>query len=459
MPRGAHYDERMKDPARVKLPEHLDLLQLLGSDPELVVDVVEREGLAGPPFRVAIQVAESGPYGLFELDGPRVTCLAADSTIRDAHRVSHTRLSSVVAERQDRAARYEAAKRLTGEQSPAAALLRHVVDAGRAVSREDFYAFAWFAPVVGKILLGLYQQGLNANHVSVLNLRNRRRATRRAPKILAGYEARFFRLGTLAMTVALSGRRLIEAGELTAEDAYESLVADLMALGTLGAAVRSAWVAAKLGNAIVQTVKKRYQYAETGTDLVYAAGPLLAIAARHQNLRSEIRDVLRGPLPKLDPEHASVTRDIQEHIRQIAQQLPPKDKTDFQLLRARGFVQHQQLTARLPSDAPHRISHVEQMPAELACAVLADSIDPVLNDEAFRKYLLLAPLVALQEPESFYLPKELLTALGRRWTTADTIRLARMQTNCPDPVRAEPKPGRNEPCPCGSGKKYKLCHG
>ncbi|HET6611234.1 MAG TPA: YchJ family protein [Kofleriaceae bacterium] len=30
----------------------------------------------------------------------------------------------------------------------------------------------------------------------------------------------------------------------------------------------------------------------------------------------------------------------------------------------------------------------------------------------------------------------------------------------PKPVRrAEPKVGRNEPCPCGSGKKYKKCHG
>jgi hypothetical protein len=26
-------------------------------------------------------------------------------------------------------------------------------------------------------------------------------------------------------------------------------------------------------------------------------------------------------------------------------------------------------------------------------------------------------------------------------------------------VREEPKVGRNEPCPCGSGKKYKRCHG
>ena len=29
----------------------------------------------------------------------------------------------------------------------------------------------------------------------------------------------------------------------------------------------------------------------------------------------------------------------------------------------------------------------------------------------------------------------------------------------PAPVRAAPTVGRNAPCPCGSGKKYKRCHG
>ena len=29
-----------------------------------------------------------------------------------------------------------------------------------------------------------------------------------------------------------------------------------------------------------------------------------------------------------------------------------------------------------------------------------------------------------------------------------------------EPVRRDrPKVGRNDPCPCGSGKKYKKCHG
>ena len=29
----------------------------------------------------------------------------------------------------------------------------------------------------------------------------------------------------------------------------------------------------------------------------------------------------------------------------------------------------------------------------------------------------------------------------------------------PDTRRVGPKPGRNDPCPCGSGKKFKKCHG
>jgi preprotein translocase subunit SecA len=33
------------------------------------------------------------------------------------------------------------------------------------------------------------------------------------------------------------------------------------------------------------------------------------------------------------------------------------------------------------------------------------------------------------------------------------------QAEAPKPVRAASKVGRNDPCPCGSGKKYKKCHG
>ena len=32
-------------------------------------------------------------------------------------------------------------------------------------------------------------------------------------------------------------------------------------------------------------------------------------------------------------------------------------------------------------------------------------------------------------------------------------------TSTDKPISTEPEVGRNDPCPCGSGKKYKKCHG
>jgi preprotein translocase subunit SecA len=41
----------------------------------------------------------------------------------------------------------------------------------------------------------------------------------------------------------------------------------------------------------------------------------------------------------------------------------------------------------------------------------------------------------------------------------DAQRPAGAQPEAATIVRSHPKVGRNDPCPCGSGKKYKHCHG
>ena len=50
---------------------------------------------------------------------------------------------------------------------------------------------------------------------------------------------------------------------------------------------------------------------------------------------------------------------------------------------------------------------------------------------------------------------------GRMGAGADVSRLAtnRGEARAKVPVTATKAPGRNAPCPCGSGKKYKKCHG
>ncbi|HET8747150.1 MAG TPA: UPF0149 family protein [Ramlibacter sp.] len=45
------------------------------------------------------------------------------------------------------------------------------------------------------------------------------------------------------------------------------------------------------------------------------------------------------------------------------------------------------------------------------------------------------------------------------WATYSLRQVWRSLGPRTDPVRKAPEPGRNDPCPCGSGKKYKKCHG
>ncbi|MBL8243173.1 MAG: UPF0149 family protein [Rhodanobacteraceae bacterium] len=47
---------------------------------------------------------------------------------------------------------------------------------------------------------------------------------------------------------------------------------------------------------------------------------------------------------------------------------------------------------------------------------------------------------------------ECIAELGIFWTASGGATFR-------EPKRTEPLPGRNDPCPCGSGKKYKKCHG
>jgi len=68
---------------------------------------------------------------------------------------------------------------------------------------------------------------------------------------------------------------------------------------------------------------------------------------------------------------------------------------------------------------------------------------------------------APREPSPRTPPPPLLEAIERRQRRAQqNLQLqAAAQSEAPKPVRAGAKIGRNDPCPCGSGKKYKKCCG
>jgi uncharacterized protein len=86
------------------------------------------------------------------------------------------------------------------------------------------------------------------------------------------------------------------------------------------------------------------------------------------------------------------------------------------------------------------------------------------EDEAFVDACL-DPFYTLVTPEAEWTPEE--RKLGREahvanaiWAAYDLREFWRDRGMAPrEPIRKAPQPGRNDPCPCGSGKKYKKCCG
>lgn len=72
------------------------------------------------------------------------------------------------------------------------------------------------------------------------------------------------------------------------------------------------------------------------------------------------------------------------------------------------------------------------------------------------------PWVSRAQPEDLYWPTEHLEAIRQKWPpeqAASVLRDTQVANPAAEPARVQAAPGRNEPCPCGSGKKYKRCHG
>jgi hypothetical protein len=85
------------------------------------------------------------------------------------------------------------------------------------------------------------------------------------------------------------------------------------------------------------------------------------------------------------------------------------------------------------------------------------------NGERAGDVMLLGVVAAARaQAEDFYFPAPVRHALGER-DLADSgkslVAMRKALLGAQRPVRGEARPGRNAACPCGSGVKYKRCHG
>jgi hypothetical protein len=104
-----------------------------------------------------------------------------------------------------------------------------------------------------------------------------------------------------------------------------------------------------------------------------------------------------------------------------------------------------------------------QLPEDLARLLAVNSPTTFLSS---REGLILLfsclPWVSRAQPENLYWPAESLEVIKQKWhpeQAASVLRDTEVANPAAAPARVQATPGRNETCPCGSGKKYKRCHG
>jgi len=155
--------------------------------------------------------------------------------------------------------------------------------------------------------------------------------------------------------------------------------------------------------------------------------------ASAEALRTFEKQILLRVLDDLWKDHLSTMDHLRHgiHLRGYAQKNPKQE------YKRESFALFQELLESIKRDAIRVLSHVQvrrEDPAEEE-ARLRREAEAMAERMQFQHAD--APALAAEENE------------GEEGDVAVAAA----------PVRAEPKVGRNEPCPCGSGKKYKHCHG
>ncbi len=151
-------------------------------------------------------------------------------------------------------------------------------------------------------------------------------------------------------------------------------------------------------------------------------------------LRTFEKQIVLRVLDDLWKEHLSTMDHLRHgiHLRGYAQKNPKQE------YKRESFALFQDLLESIKRDCIRVLSHVQvrrEDPAEEEARLRREA-----EELAKRMQFQHAEVSALDQPE-------------------EQPEVAGQPDVAVAPVRTEPKIGRNEPCPCGSGKKYKHCHG
>jgi hypothetical protein len=442
--------------------EQVELALGLYRDHELVRYILEHTHLPEGTERVALALDDTGagPHLVVARTGAFVTCLGKGMSTGGLRIVSRAHLDAL-ASKMERVREGIALAKKRGFDE--ARLLKRVESSGPGVAREDFLgACAMLGPAV-TLLTDVYVEWAGAvEEIFPLLLSTRVDApmTRRARSELARGAWAMAHMATILAESA--PRDWVREWTAQPTHAKASPWELLTIFGSFSFVARAAWVAARLGKPVLATYKSRFASGSDPMAMREAGWGLLCLALRHAPLRNEALRALEPaslPTGRTEPwvdQTFAMFAAAADNVRRREDELRQEGLTlgrDLMLVR----------TSQLPEDSPYRFTGRDQVPDDLVLPALFDASYDANNGERGADLMLIGiAAFAKARAEDLYFPAQVLHAIGPmdlEGAGESLVEIRRALHGVQRTVRRADRHGRNDPCPCGSGKKYKKCHG
>jgi len=462
MGHATHFLERLE---RLAVPE-VELALGLYRDTPLLRYVLDSCNLPEGAEKVALALREQqeGPHLIVTREGRFVTCLGAGMSTGELPVVRRGQLDALSARGDGVRERIAEADALAGGAHKTAGLLGLLFTEGMGLSREQFRAISVWQPMLQIELLVLLLETYEslATLQDVAAHRKVRRHRERNRDIVDKLGKVTWAMAYLTLLVGMGPRSFFEELSTRAVRTWPVVAWQCYRLGMNRPALMATWTVGKAGKSVLPDFKAAYREASLADQFLSASMGLAAIGLRHQGLRAEVLKALRG-LPH--PEPVDSSRQVQAAFRDVLVNVLDYPEYGVKMCEAVGGSAYAILAEGLPEG--HALRHLDPMavPGPLACAAATYAgrdFHSQTTDKLVLAYAL--PWLASIEAEELFLPEPLTADLRYQVTKqymANSIldnHLKHDRTG-PKPVRREQPPGRNAPCPCGSGGKYKRCCG
>jgi hypothetical protein len=383
-------------------------------------------------------------------DGAFVTCLAAGMAVRDAWTVPRDRLADVDAElRAMRDASAEAESR-----GGARALLNRLHEQGPAISREEIRTIDAWIPLFESDLWWVLFDRWNLLREFEGGFRRgqyRGRLDAIARRQLRTYWNETWAVGHLTLLLARRFDWFAEWLERQAPAVAAKLSHFLWpaaSSGIPGLVLRAAWASSRIAGRFFDAWIDAHRGVISAPEALFMSFGLAALALREPDRMDAVREALRLQLPAelhgLAPERRT-SRWTEHTIHSLLAMLENPGA-----LGVRAADGIKAMCGGLDDEAIRR--------AGVAPALLLGGNLYKIRGGGTVAWLL--PAVVESDALELYLPADLLCHWPARLSDEKILEhLGEVQDvlGTHTPKRAQAKPGRNDPCACGSGKKFKRC--